>query len=116
MYRSPDTSCKISSIGNSGSRSAGPIGCLVPGCKTGGRGFGRSAVKLYQVFGMCVSSKTNLTWSLTQLSLAKSNSIELEATYMIHESVEVVNSASLSGQRGMLNRKTATPNDPRDRK
>src|ERR1019366_3051103 len=62
----------ISSIGNNGSRSAGPIGCFVPGCKTGGKGFGRSAVKLYQAFGMCVSSKTNLTWSLTRFSLGSS--------------------------------------------
>src|ERR1019366_8627186 len=38
----------------------------------GGKGFGRSAFKLYQAFGICVSSKTNLTWSLTRLSLGLS--------------------------------------------
>ena len=42
----------ISSIGNSGARSSGPIGCFVPGCSTGGGGLGRSAWMLYQDFGM----------------------------------------------------------------
>jgi hypothetical protein len=47
ISRSVDTSCRISSIGNSGARSSGPTGCSVPGCSGGGR-HGRSAMMLYQ--------------------------------------------------------------------
>ena len=54
----------ISSIGNSGARSAGPTGCSVPGCSTGGAATGRSAARLYQYFGMRVSSSRYLTVSV----------------------------------------------------
>src|SRR6185312_7623428 len=64
MYRSAETSCMISSIGNSGARSAGPIGWSVPGCSTGAGGVGRSATMLYQAFGIFDSSSTYLTVSL----------------------------------------------------
>src|SRR3990172_2281918 len=50
----------ISAIGNSGARSAGPSGCCVPGCSTGGSGFGKSAARLYQTFGMRDSSSMYL--------------------------------------------------------
>src|SRR6187551_411369 len=51
MYWSVETSCRIRSIGNSGARSSGPIGCPVPGCSTGGGGVGRSCSTLYQRVG-----------------------------------------------------------------
>src|ERR1019366_8395115 len=50
----------ISAIGNSGARSSGPRGFCVPGCSTGGSGFGKSAARLYQTFGMRDSSRTYL--------------------------------------------------------
>ena len=37
---------------------------------------------LYQVFGIWLSSKTNLTWSLTRLSLESRKTTEHTATYM----------------------------------
>src|SRR2546423_13135210 len=58
MYRSCETSCLISSIGNSGARSAGPIGCLLPGCMGGLPGKGRSAWMVYQRVGISRSSST----------------------------------------------------------
>ena len=54
MKRSRLTSCLISSIGNSGARSAGPIGWRVPGCSTGGSGRGRSAWMLYHRVGIAL--------------------------------------------------------------
>ena len=42
----------ISDMGNNGARSSGPTGCNVPGCNGGGSGTGRSAMMLYQPFGM----------------------------------------------------------------
>src|SRR3712207_4224006 len=49
------TSCLMSSIGNSGARASGPMGCLVPGCR-GGRGLlGMSATMLYQCSGISFS-------------------------------------------------------------
>ena len=53
----------ISAIGKSGARSSGPSGFSVPGCSTGGSGFGRSACRLYQNFGILDSSRTYLTVS-----------------------------------------------------
>ena len=58
----------ISDIGNSGARSSGPIGCSVPGCSTGGGGDGRSAIRLYQCFGMRDSSSRYLTLSVIESS------------------------------------------------
>jgi hypothetical protein len=63
ISRSADTSCLMISIGNSGARSAGPIGLPVPGWRTGGSGFGRSAWMLYQLRGMSFSASTYLTVS-----------------------------------------------------
>ena len=51
ISRSVETSCMISDIGKSGARSSGPTGLSVPGCRTGGGGDGRSAIRLYQRFG-----------------------------------------------------------------
>ena len=64
ISRSVETSCMMSDIGNSGARSSGPTGFIVPGCSTGGGGDGRSATRLYQTFGMRVSSSRYLTLSL----------------------------------------------------
>ncbi len=50
----------ISDSGNSGARSAGVSGSLVPGCSIGGTGFGRSASTLYQVVGIRSSGSKNL--------------------------------------------------------
>ena len=58
ISRSVETSCMISDIGKSGARSSVPTGLSVPGCRTGGGGEGRSAVRLYQHFGNRVSSST----------------------------------------------------------
>src|SRR3954464_10199673 len=55
-YRSPVTSWRIRSIGNSGARSSGPTGCSVPGCSGGGGGLGRSGTTLYHCVGSCDSS------------------------------------------------------------
>jgi len=63
ISRSALTSCSIKAIGNSGARSSGPTGFIVPGCSTAGSGTGRSAAMLYQRFGMRVSSRTYLTVS-----------------------------------------------------
>src|SRR5690606_14144081 len=41
----------MSAIGNSGARSSGVSGSLVPGCRCGGVGSGRSAARLYQCVG-----------------------------------------------------------------
>ena len=61
MYRSCETSCLISSIGKSGARSCGPMGCLVPGCSAGIGGNGRSAWMLYQRVGIsCWSSRNRV--------------------------------------------------------
>ena len=63
IQRSVLTSCSMSAIGNSGARSSGPMGCPVPGWSTGGGGSGRSAITLYQDFGIWLSSRTYLSWS-----------------------------------------------------
>src|SRR5438270_11711875 len=63
IVRSVATSCAISAIGNSGSRSAGPTGCRVPGCSTGSGGRGRSATMLYHSFGSRLSSSRYFTVS-----------------------------------------------------
>src|SRR5437764_395693 len=60
ISRSVLTSCMISAIGNSGARSAGPIGWPVPGCRTAGGGAGRSAAMLYQRRGIRSSGSKNL--------------------------------------------------------
>ena len=60
MNRSAETSWRISAIGNSGARSAGPIGCMVPGWSGGNGATGRSAAMLYQARGIRDSSSTNL--------------------------------------------------------
>src|SRR3954471_22206138 len=55
----PVISCSISAIGNSGARSSGPTGSLVPGCNGGCSGSGRSGSALYQAVGIlsCASTK-----------------------------------------------------------
>src|SRR5262245_40059790 len=55
----------MSSIGNRGARSAGPIGCPVPGCRTAGGGDLRSAAMLYQRVGMSFSDRMNFVWDLS---------------------------------------------------
>ena len=60
MYRSVATSCRIRSIGKSGSSASGPIGSCVPGCSGGGGGSGRSATRLYQVVGISSSEQDDL--------------------------------------------------------
>src|SRR5215213_1943241 len=59
MKRSVETSCAMTAIGKRGARSSGPIGWCVPGWRTGGGGFGRSAARLYQDVGMASSGKRN---------------------------------------------------------
>ena len=53
MKRSCETSCLISSIGNSGASASGPIGWCVPGCSGGGGGDFRSAAMLYHCVRDC---------------------------------------------------------------
>src|SRR5208283_3737744 len=57
MYRSMETSCRMSSFGNSRDRSSGPIGERVDGLSGGGRGTRRSGTKLYQRFGSSSGSR-----------------------------------------------------------
>ena len=64
MYRSPDTSCPISAIGNSGARSSGPTGSWVAGCSGGGGGAGRSGTRLYHRVGIDASSSRILVRSV----------------------------------------------------
>src|SRR5918993_3935206 len=47
----------MTAIGKRGARSSGPIGWWVPGWRTGGGGFGRSAARLYQDVGMASSGR-----------------------------------------------------------
>src|SRR5215210_3862212 len=47
----------MTAIGKRGARSSGPIGCCVPGWRTGGGGCGRSAARLYQDVVMASSGK-----------------------------------------------------------
>src|SRR6266508_4922663 len=68
MRPSALTSCLISSIGNSGAKSAGPIGWPVPGCSTGGGGAGRSDAMLYQLWGMSFSANVYLIESMANTS------------------------------------------------
>src|SRR6266516_669090 len=62
MYRSGETSCSISAIGNSGVSASGPTGSRVPGCSGGGGGAGRSGMTLYHCRGRSDSCRTYLTW------------------------------------------------------
>src|SRR5215470_8657547 len=62
MYRSGETSCSISAIGNKGASASGPTGSRVPGCSGGGGGEGRSGTTLYHCRGSCDSCRTYLTW------------------------------------------------------
>src|SRR5579862_1415018 len=65
IKESPDTSCRISAIGNSGARSPGPTGWPVPGCSGGGGGEGRSGITLYHWRGISDSSRVILVRSVT---------------------------------------------------
>src|SRR6478735_8001484 len=66
ISRSPLTSWRIRAIGNSGARSAGPIGWCVPGWSGGLSGAGRAAEMLYQALGIRDSSRTNwVRWERT---------------------------------------------------
>src|SRR5579862_255164 len=65
IKESPDTSCRISAIGNSGARSPGPTGWPVPGCSGGGGGTGRSGITLYHCRGISDSSSVILVRSVT---------------------------------------------------
>jgi hypothetical protein len=67
MSRTVDISCSITARGKIGARSSGVTGCLVPGCSTGARGSGRSALMLYQWVGRCSSSSRYFTLSLMVL-------------------------------------------------
>src|SRR5215469_4993670 len=62
MRRSPETSCRINAIGNSGASASGPTGSRVPGCSGGGGGAGRSGTMLYHSRGISDSWRTYLTW------------------------------------------------------
>ena len=68
MKRSVATSWRMSSIGNSGARSSGPIGWSVPGCSGGGCGEGRSGTTLYHWRGISDSSRVILVRSSTTAS------------------------------------------------
>src|SRR5262245_25086032 len=68
MYRSGETSCSISAIGNSGARASGPTGSWVPGCSGGGGGEGRSGTTLYHCRGSSDSCRRYLTWWSTGAS------------------------------------------------
>src|ERR1051326_4107909 len=68
IQRCVDTSCLISSIGNRGARSAGPMGCPVPGCRTGGAGVFRSAAMLYHFVGMSFSPRTIFVCDLSAIA------------------------------------------------
>src|SRR5699024_1838747 len=57
------TSCSMSPAGNRGARSSGPRGSLVPGCRCGAIGSGRSAWMLYQWVGISLSGSSALTRS-----------------------------------------------------
>src|SRR3954468_8115081 len=67
-YRSPVTSWRIRSIGNSGARSSGPTGCRVPGCSGGGGGLGRSGTTLYHCVGSCDSSSRILVCAVPAMT------------------------------------------------
>ena len=54
-----ETSCPINAIGNKGAKSSGPIGLRVPGCKTGSKGFGRSAVVLLSDTTYCKTENSS---------------------------------------------------------
>src|SRR3990172_2025582 len=62
ISRCDDTSCSISGMGNSGARSPGLTGLPVPGWSSAARGFGMSAMMLYQVFGISESLRRNFTF------------------------------------------------------
>src|SRR5215475_920009 len=62
MYRSGETSCWISAMGNRGASASGPTGSRVPGCSGGGGGEGRSGTTLYHCRGSSDSCRTYLTW------------------------------------------------------
>src|SRR5258706_10424522 len=55
-----ESSCSISAIGNSGARSAGPIGCLVPGFNGGDGGVGIDGTTLNHAVGIWLSRSVNL--------------------------------------------------------
>src|SRR6187200_2163984 len=69
ISRSVLTSWRMSAIGNRGARSAGPIGCIVPGWSGGGGGVRRSAAMLYQARGIRSSSRMNLVLRLPVLAI-----------------------------------------------
>ncbi len=71
ICRSPLTSWPISAIGKRGERSSGPTGWPVPGCRTGGGGDGRSAMMLYQAWGIRSSPMRYLLCSLNCSSLRR---------------------------------------------
>src|SRR5438874_9566112 len=60
IHSAVDTSCSIRAIGNSGARSAGPIGCLVPGCNGGDGGVGIDGTTLNHAVGIWLSRSVNL--------------------------------------------------------
>ena len=60
IHGSADTSCAISPIGNSGARSSGPIGSLVPGCSGGCNGSGITGSTLNHALGIASSDSRNL--------------------------------------------------------
>src|SRR5579864_424047 len=60
IHSAVDTSCSISAMGNNGARSAGPIGCFVPGCNGGDGGFGIDGTTLNQAVGIWLSRSVNL--------------------------------------------------------
>src|SRR5437773_767635 len=76
IQRSRLTSCLISSIGKSGARSCGPMGCFVQGCSTGGAGVLRSAWMLYHFDGMSFSSRRNFVRFLSVVLAAMPTSFE----------------------------------------
>jgi hypothetical protein len=54
----------IKAIGKRGARSSGVTDWPVPGCRTGGRGSGKSGRMLYQEVGISCSSRINFVLSI----------------------------------------------------
>src|SRR5439155_13532193 len=98
----------ISAIGNSGARSAGPIGWPVPGCSTGGAGVGRSAWMLYHDVGIWASVRMYLTVSMmAPPHRANERHDPRDPTIACIERRRIKNPSSHLGTRGQ--RPTAVP-------
>src|SRR5262249_51917800 len=106
IQRSWLTSCLISSIGNNGARSCGPIGLPVPGCSTGGAGDLKSAWMLYHFDGMSFSSRRNFVRFL---------SVALAAIPALLAETSRAATLSQSSRRGVQRSPPVLPHEARDR-